>query len=189
MSRKVKNESAPAYNTAHANSDASLCAQLGIDLTQYTSLRDAARHDAKLLAAQELTRRVLLADLGRGNALGSPTAVREFLALTLRDLRNEAFHALWLDNQHRVIASEELFRGTIDSTAVYPRVVVERAIHHNAAAVIFAHNHPSGVAEPSLADKQITRRLKDALALIDVRTLDHFVVCDTTVSLAERGLV
>ncbi len=114
--------------------------------------------------------------------------VAEFLQAELRSCRQEVLGALFLDAQHRLIAWEKLFFGTIDGASVHPREVVQRALHHNAAALIFAHNHPSGVAEPSEADRQITRRLQDALALIDVRVLDHLVVgAGYSVSLAERG--
>ena len=125
----------------------------------------------------------------RGRCFRSPAAVEEYLSVKLGHEDNEIFVALWLDNRHRLIAYEELFHGTVDGTSVYPRVVVQKAIAHNAAAVIFAHPHPSGVAEPSAADENITRRLKDALSLLDVRVLDHIVVGDTCVSLASRGLL
>ena len=126
----------------------------------------------------------------RGEPLTSPEASKEFLRLRLAPLEHEVFACLFLDNRHRVIAFETLFRGTIDGASVYPREVVKTALRHNAAAVIFSHNHPSGVAEPSRADEQITRRLKDALALIDVRVLDHIIVgTEGTISFAERGLL
>ena len=115
--------------------------------------------------------------------------MRFYLVSKLRDYRFEVFACLFLDNRHRVIQFEELFRGTIDSASVHPREVVRRCLFHNAAAVIFAHNHPSGIAEPSQSDERITQKLKDALQLIDVRVLDHFVVGDTVVSFAERGLL
>ena len=126
----------------------------------------------------------------RGEPLSSPEASKEFLRLKLAPLEHEVFACLFLDNRHRVIAFETLFRGTIDGASVYPREVVKTALHHNAAAVIFSHNHPSGVAQPSRADEQLTRRLIDALALIDVRVLDHIVAStEGTVSFAERGLL
>lgn len=125
-----------------------------------------------------------------GSALASPAAVRDYLRLHFRGREAEAFVAVLLDAQHRVIAIEELFRGTLTQTSVYPREVVKAALRHNAAAVLFAHNHPSGVAEPSQADESLTRSLKEALALVDVRVLDHFVVADATLtSFAERGLL
>jgi DNA repair protein RadC len=122
--------------------------------------------------------------------LTSPRAVRDYLRLQLADREAEAFVVLFLDAQHRLIACEELFRGTLTQTSVYPREVVKAALKHNAAAVIFAHNHPSGVAEPSRADELLTASLKSALSLVDCRTLDHFIVAgNAAVSLAERGVV
>ncbi|MCC6535013.1 MAG: DNA repair protein RadC [Burkholderiales bacterium] len=144
----------------------------------------------ELSAAKELLRRALREDLARKDALGSPGAVRDFLRLKLRDLQHEVFMGLYLDAQNRVIGDEELFRGTLTQTSVYPREVVKRALAHNAAAVILAHNHPSGVAEPSHADEALTRALKQALALVDVKVLDHFVIAgNAAVSFAERGLL
>ena len=123
-------------------------------------------------------------------ALASPDAVRDYLRLLLHDRGHEVFVCLFLDAQHRMIASEELFRGTLAQTSVYPREVVKETLAHNAAAVVFAHNHPSGVAEPSRADELLTHALKQALALIDIRTLDHFVVAGGRItSFAERGLL
>jgi len=123
-----------------------------------------------------------------GAALSNPADARAHVTAALRGRDAEVFAVLFLDNRHRVIAFEELFRGTIDGASVHPREVVKRALHHNAAAVILAHNHPSGVAEPSRADEALTARLKDALALIDVRILDHLIVGDgAVVSFAERG--
>jgi len=141
-------------------------------------------------AAVELARRLARDELRRGNALTSPESVRDYLRLSLSTLPHEAFMALFLDSQHRLLAAEELFRGTLAQTSVYPREVVKSALAHNAAAVIFAHNHPSGVAEPSRADELLTQALKQALALVDIRTLDHFVVAGSqVVSFAERGLL
>ena len=126
----------------------------------------------------------------RGTLLTSPRLVRDYLLSKLAHLEHEVFAVLLLDNRHRLIEYVELFRGTIDGSSVYPREVVKLALSRNAAAVIFAHPHPSGVAEPSQADEFITRRLKDALALVDIRTVDHVIVGgDTTVSLAEKGLL
>ncbi len=144
---------------------------------------------AQLQAVLEMGRRHLFEVVSRGDALVSPADTRDYLLLRMRDYHAEVFACLFLDNRHRIIEFEELFRGTIDGASVHPREIVKRALHHNAAAVIFAHNHPSGVAEPSRADEQITQRLTDALALIDVRVLDHIVVGDKTVSFAERGLL
>ena len=137
-----------------------------------------------------MSRRHLQEQLQREDILENPGITRQFLASRLRHLPHEVFACLFLDNRHRVIIFEELFRGTIDGASVHPREVVRRALQHNAAAVILAHNHPSGIAEPSRADIQLTRRLIDALALIDVRVLDHIVVGDGGgASLAERGLI
>ncbi|MGQ0524426.1 MAG: RadC family protein [Betaproteobacteria bacterium] len=123
-------------------------------------------------------------------ALNSPTAVRDYLRLTLPHLQHEVFCCAFLDAQNRVIAFEELFRGTLTQTSVYPREIVKRALHHNCAAIIFAHNHPSGVAEPSRADEMLTQALKQALALVDVKVLDHFIVGGAALmSFAERGLL
>ncbi|HEX6136622.1 MAG TPA: DNA repair protein RadC [Casimicrobiaceae bacterium] len=145
---------------------------------------------AKLKAGIELARRLLREEITHGSALTSPEAVRDYLRLTLAALPHEAFVVLFLDSQHRLLAADELFRGTLAQTSVYPREIVKAALAHNAAAVIFAHNHPSGVAEPSRADELLTQALKQALALVDIRTLDHFVVAGhRVVSFAERGLL
>jgi len=132
---------------------------------------------------------ILLDELTGREALTTPTDVAQFLQMALAQEKNEVFAAIFLNNKHKVLSFEPLFNGTIDGAAVYPRVVVQQALACNAAAVIFAHNHPSGCCEPSRADQQITKRLTDALALIDVRVLDHFVVSRSEwVSLAERGM-
>lgn len=145
---------------------------------------------AQIKAALELARRALREEISTRDALTSPRAVRDYLRLALGGREQEVFVVLLLDAQHRVIATEELFRGTLTQTSVYPREVVKCALRHNAAAVIFAHNHPSGVAEPSHADEILTRSLKSALALVDVQVLDHFIVAGTrTMSFAERGLI
>jgi len=145
---------------------------------------------AQLKAVLELARRALKEELSRGNALSSPGAVRDFLRLVLSGRDREVFVVLLLDAQHRVIAVDELFIGTLTQTSVYPREVVKVALRHNAAALIFAHNHPSGLAEPSNADEMLTRTLKTALALVDIPVLDHFIVAGgTTTSFAERGLL
>jgi DNA repair protein RadC len=144
----------------------------------------------QLSAAVELVRRALREAMARRDALGSPGAVRDFLRLKLRDLPHEVFMGLYLDAQNRVIGDEELFRGTLTQTSVYPREVVKSALARNAAGMILAHNHPSGVAEPSHADEALTRALRQALALVDVRVLDHFVIAgNAAVSFAERGLL
>ncbi len=145
---------------------------------------------AQVQAALEMVRRNLREALDRPDGLTSPDQTRRFLHARLRDLSHEVFCCLFLDNRHRVISFDELFRGTIDGATVHPREVVKLALARNAAAVILAHNHPSGVAEPSHADELITRRLARALALVDIRLLDHFVVGDCgCVSFAERGLL
>ncbi len=145
---------------------------------------------AGLAAILEIGRRHLREALVQRRTLRDPGDAAEYLQALLRDRRQEVFLCLFLDNRHRVIAQEELGRGTIDSAAVYPREVVRRTLEHGAAAVIFAHNHPSGVAEPSAADRQLTDRLRQALSLIDVRVLDHLVIGDgEPVSFARRGLL
>lgn len=145
---------------------------------------------AELAAVVEIARRGLAQRLSDRPVFESPAAVKDFVALQLGELPHESFAALFLDAQHRLIAIETLFNGTLTQTAVYPREVVRRAMAHNAAAVILAHNHPSGVAEPSRADEHLTEALKKALALVDIRVLDHLVVGrEAIVSFAERGLL
>lgn len=146
---------------------------------------------AQLVATLELARRGLREELRARPSLAAPGTVRDWLRLTLAPQHHEVFVALWLDAQNRLIADEELFRGTLSQTSVYPREVVKQALAHNAAAVILAHNHPSGVAEPSHADELLTQTLKQALALVDVRLLDHFIVAGNALplSFAERGLL
>jgi len=144
---------------------------------------------AQLQAVLEMARRHLRERLERGDAFTDPGSARRFLQQQLRHGEVEVFASLFLDTRHRLIEYAELFTGTIDGASVHPREVVKKALAVNAAAVILAHNHPSGVAEPSIADQQITRRLKDALALVDVRLLDHIVVGDDCISMAERGMV
>ena len=140
--------------------------------------------------AHELVQRQLKQSLQRGISLTSPAMTMEYLQTVLRDRKREIFTCLFLDTRHRVIASEDLFQGSIDGACVYPRIVAERALRLSAAAVIVAHNHPSGVSEPSLADQASTRRLKDALLLLEIRLLDHFVVGDgPPVSMASRGML
>jgi DNA repair protein RadC len=145
---------------------------------------------AQIHAVLEMSRRALRETLDRGAALSSPQAVRDYLRLKLQGRPHEVFVGVFLDAQNRVLAVEELFRGTLTQTSVFPREIVKRALHHNAAAIIFAHNHPSGVAEPSRADEALTQTLKHTLALVDVKVLDHFVVGgDAAMSFAERGLL
>ncbi|HEY8521445.1 MAG TPA: DNA repair protein RadC [Gammaproteobacteria bacterium] len=143
---------------------------------------------ARLLAALELGRRYLEGPLEPRSPFQAPVDAARFLRARLADLPHEVFSCLFLDTRHRLIRYEELFRGTVDGATVYPREVVKRALHHNAAAVIAGHNHPSGVAEPSEADRHITLKLAQALALVEIRLLDHVVVCrGGHVSLAQRG--
>lgn len=145
---------------------------------------------AQLKAVLEMAKRALQEELRAGNVLDSPGAVRDYLRLTLAARPHEMFMAVFLDAQNRVVSTEELFRGTLTQTSVYPREVVKRAMYHNAASVIFAHNHPSGVVEPSQADRQLTTVLKQALALVDTRVLDHFIVAGSDIlSFSERGLL
>ena len=144
----------------------------------------------KLKAAVELAARSLAEQLTSRECLTSPGAVRDYLRLKLAGLQHEVFVCIQLDAQHRVIAIEELFRGTLTQTSVYPREVVKASLRANAAAVIFAHNHPSGIPQPSQADELLTRNLKEALSLVDVKVLDHFIVAGTqAISFAERGLL
>lgn len=162
------------------SSQREFCKALGLGSAKYTQLQ----------AVLEMARRHLAEQLQKRDALTSVVAVRQYLTHQLRHRHQEVFCALLLDNQHRLLSFEELFQGTIDGASVYPREVVKKVLAHNAAAVIFAHNHPSGVAEPSQADRHITERLINALNLVDVRVLDHLIVGDgDVVSFAERGWV
>ncbi|HYP67975.1 MAG TPA: DNA repair protein RadC [Thiobacillaceae bacterium] len=157
-----------------------VCAAPGLGLAKY----------AQLQAVMEMARRALAEQMQQGDVLSSPAAVRDYLRFTLRERSYEVFAAVFLDAQNRVIGLEELFRGTLTQTSVYPREVVKRALAHNAAALILAHNHPSGVAEASQADRMLTQQLKQALGLVDVRVLDHFIVAGAQIlSFAESGLL
>jgi DNA repair protein RadC len=159
---------------------AHFCAHPGLGPARY----------AELQAAAEISRRQLAESLRAGPSMASPRATGEYLRAKLRDLEHEVFCCLFLDSRHRLIQFEELFRGTIDGASVHPREIVKLALQRNCAAVIVAHNHPSGIAEPSRADELITQRVKEALALVDIRLLDHIIVGDgASVSLAERGLI
>ena len=164
---------------------------MNIQLLSDLHLESNPHFTARPVAGADLL--VLAGDIGSyqpGSALGSPADTRRFLTAQLRDRPYAVFCCLHLDNRHRLIAFEELFRGTIDGASVHPREVLRQALAHNAAAVILAHNHPSGVPEPSQADELITHRLRDALALVDIRVLDHLIVAGPeSVSLAERGLL
>jgi DNA repair protein RadC len=164
---------------------------LGADLAKLLQVKGLGMAKAAQFAAvTELARRSLREGLKSGSALTSPGAVRDYLRLALSTRNHEVFVVLLLDAQHRVMRIDELFRGSLTQTSVYPREVVKAALAANAAAVIFAHNHPSGVAQPSQADELLTRQLRDALALVEVRVLDHFIVAgNQTLSFAERGLL
>ena len=146
---------------------------------------------AQLKASFELARRALAQEMSARDTFSSPGQVRDWLRLKLATRQHEVFMALWLDAQNRLLKAEELFSGSLTQTSVYPREVVKSALGHNAAAVILAHNHPSGIAEPSHADELLTKALKDALAMVDVKVLDHFIVAGNTppLSFAERGLL
>jgi len=160
--------------------DEQLSLESGIGASQLATLR----------ALPELARRYFEATLPMGEAIRSPADTEAFLTARLRDLPHELFCCLYLDNRHRIIHFEELFRGTIDGTSVYPREVVKQSLAVNAAAIILAHNHPSGIAEPSQADERITRRIKAALELVDIRLLDHLIIGDgVSTSLASRGIL
>lgn len=157
---------------------------------RFTGLKPSELNDAEKQSVVMLAMKLLTIKHRAGRTLSSPDETRNFLRLRLAEYRNEVFGCLFLDNRHRIIAVRELFQGTIDGASVHPRVVVQQAMEVNAAAMVFFHNHPSGVAEPSRADEMLTRRLKEALALVDVRVLDHFVVSGgESVSFAERGLL
>ena len=159
------------------------------DLKRFKGLGGSAKR-AELVAVLELARRALAEQLKERAAFDSATAVKDYLQLHLAARPHEVFAALFLDSQHRLIALEELFRGTLSQTSVYPREVVMRALHHHAAAVILAHNHPSGGVQPSRADESLTQTLKAALALVDVRVVDHVIVAPgAALSMAEKGLV
>ncbi len=158
------------------------------DLKRIKGLGPAKR--AELVAVLELARRALAEQLRERAALDTPQAVKDYLQLHLAHKKHESFAVLFLDNQHKLLALEELFRGTLAQTSVYPREVVLRALHHHAAAVVLAHNHPSGTVQPSRADEALTQALKAALALVDVRVLDHMIVAPgLALSMAEKGLI
>jgi DNA repair protein RadC len=158
----------------------SFCSKHGLGLAKY----------AQLQAVLEMAGRHLRETLAKGDALTSVQDTQRYLQLRMRDYQQEVFGCLYLDNKHRVIAFEELFRGTIDSASVYPREIVKRALQHNAAALILAHNHPSGDPQPSAADKLITAKIKAALGLVDIRVLDHCIIGDDRcVSFAEMGII
>ncbi len=156
------------------------CKTKGLGITKYVQIQ----------AAIELGKRYLEAGLHKNDVLANPKATRDYLTAQLRAYPHEVFACLFLNNRHHIISFDKMFNGTIDGASVYPREIVKRALSHNAAAVIFAHNHPSGIAEPSHADQVLTHRLKTALELVDIRVLDHFIIGDNeAVSFAERGLI
>jgi DNA repair protein RadC len=162
--------------------------EAGAELETIKGLGPAKR--AQFAAAVELARRALQETLAVNTALTSPGAVRDYLRLKLAGRKEEAFICIWLDAQHRAVDFEVAFTGTLTQTSVYPREIVKKALARNAAAVIFAHNHPSGVAQPSQSDELLTRNLRDALALVEVKVLDHFIVAgNQAISFAERGLL
>ena len=157
---------------------------------RFADLRYNDLNEVEQMTLVQLALETLKVRHRRGRILSSPQITRDYLQLVFQDYRNEVFAAIFLDTRHRVLAFEELFFGTIDGASVHPRVVVQRALDLNAAALILAHNHPSGVAEPSHSDQALTRRLTEALALVDIRVLDHFVVgVEETTSFAESGLI
>lgn len=163
-----------------AASQTNFCQIPGMGIAKYTQLQ----------AVLEMARRAISEELKNGNTMSSPALVRDFLRLTLANKQHEVFIGIFLDAKNHTIATEELFSGTLTQTSVYPREIIKRALHHNAAAIIFAHNHPSGVAEPSHADKILTQSLKQALAFIDVKVLDHFIIGNgTALSFAEHDLI
>jgi DNA repair protein RadC len=169
-----------SLNGLFAASEVGLCAIHGIGQAKYVQLQ----------AVLEMARRALVEDIKLTDALTSPKSVRDYLKLTLARLAHEVFVAVFLTSQNRVIKVEEIFRGTLTQTSVYPREIVKLALAHNAASVIFAHNHPSGEPNPSQADRALTKTLADALALIDVRVLDHFIVAPgASLSFAEQGMM
>ncbi len=159
--------------------ESQFCQNKGLGKAKYVQLQ----------AVVEMSRRYLHEKLQRGDAINNVDDVKNYLKSRLQHYPFEVFSCLFLDNKHRVIAYEELFRGTIDSASVHPREIVRQVLQHNAAAIVLAHNHPSGLAEPSGSDKAITHKLKQALGMIDVRVLDHFIIGDDIVSFAERGLI
>ncbi len=158
----------------------SFCNLVGLGQAKYVQLQ----------AVMEIARRYMLQTMQRGQALESACQTRQFLALQLKDYKHEVFACLFLDSRNRVIAFEELFRGSIDSAQVYPREIIKQALHYNAASVILAHNHPSGDPQPSESDKRTTQRIKAAMDLVDIRVLDHIVIGDCqSLSFAETGLL
>ncbi len=186
----IKGKSAVDLSRDLLNDFGSLRALLTSDQSSFCSHKGlgTAKY-AQLQAVLEMAKRHLGETLKRENTLNSPDETRSYLHSMMRDYNHEVFGCLMLDNKHRVIVFRELFSGSINSASVYPREVVKQALADNAAAVILAHNHPSGIAEPSQSDIQITRRLSQALELVDIRVLDHLVIGDEVVCFSERGLI
>lgn len=179
LARELLNHFGSLTNIFAAN-QINFCKIPGMGIAKYTQLQ----------AVLEMARRALSEELRNGNTMNSPAMVRDFLRLSLANKQHEVFIGIFLDAKNHAIATEELFSGTLTQTSVYPREVIKRALYHNAAAIIFAHNHPSGVAEPSHSDKILTQSLKQALALIDVKVLDHFIIGNgTALSFAEHDLI
>ena len=177
-----------AHEVLHQCEGVARTLEAGAELTLIKGLGPAKR--AQFAAAIELARRALEEKLALASALTSPGAVRDYLRLKLATRKEEAFVCIWLDAQHRAIDFDVAFTGTLTQTSVYPREIVKKALARNAAAVIFAHNHPSGVAQPSQADELLTRSLREALDLVEVKVLDHFIVAgNQAISFAERGLL
>lgn len=177
LSQQIINQFGNLHNVFTSDCD-NFCQHHGLGKAKY----------AQLQACLEMSRRYLAAKISKGKILTSSNDTKQYLVAELKHEPHEVFAIIFLDNQHNIIGFKKLFFGTIDAAAVYPRVVVETALKFKAAAIILSHNHPSGIAEPSLADKQITQRLVRALALIDIRVLDHIIIAGhLTYSLAERG--
>ncbi len=187
----VKGKSAVDLSRDLLNTFGNLNGIFSASLAQITQIHGMGESKyVQLQAIFEMSRRALAEEMQTTDVLSSPEKVSDYLTLKIGQLSREVFMVLFLDAQNRVITQEILFEGTLTQTSVYPREVVKRALHHNAASVILAHNHPSGVAEPSRADEMITQELKKALALVDVRVLDHFIVAgNVTLSFAARGLM
>jgi len=186
----IKGKSAVDLARDLLNDSGGLSALLSADEERFCQSKGVGQAKyVQLQAVVEMSRRYLDEKIHRGDAMSNVQDVKRYLQSRLQHYPFEVFSCLFLDNKHRVIDYEELFRGTIDSASVHPREVVRRVLHHNAAAIVLAHNHPSGVAEPSESDKRITDKLQQALRLIDVRLLDHFIIGDDVISFAERGIM
>ncbi|WP_338366862.1 DNA repair protein RadC [uncultured Pseudoalteromonas sp.] len=179
LAQHLLNENKTLHNLFNASQD-EFCAQKGLGMAKYVQLQ----------AVLELSQRYMQERCQREAVFNSPNAVYDYLTIQMRGLQQEVFMVLYLDSQNRLVKDEVLFYGTINSASVYPREVVKAALKNNAAAIILAHNHPSGIAEPSQADKLITKKLQQALQLVDIGVLDHIIVGgETCVSFAQRGLI